>query len=376
MVRKIKLAPLALAIMISTSVVTEVDAVNSVGSYNVTDTNAYFSDTGSSPYKSEIEFLRALGITSGVGNNKFNPNAYITEGDFLVMIARSLGNNNVDRVLSANASYHDKLINLSKVIWSMGYVDYSYTISNVLSADSAGKMAFSLGDFPIYGDNIYKGSIEKSETAGYDQLVRLGIISKELEPKQEITRELAAHILYTVMFTGLQVETPEVFSKYNIQIERSDFDTTLLLNELNKIPDEVKKYFEDGSWKIVIGTSYINHWSYENGMIANGLCDYAGSTIYLANLGSLIHEVGHMLNSKLNFPNEIDRLFNAEKNQLSQITGWYCKTNSSEYFAELFEYYIDADASPDRIEKLEKLKSVAPESYAYMVKLENNGWKA
>lgn len=376
MVRKIKLAPLALAIMISTSVVGEAHAASSGSVQYNSGTVVYFCDTAISPYKTEIEFLRVLGITNGIGNNKFNPNAVITEGDFLVMIARSLGNSHIDRILSTNDSYQYKISNLVKAIWAMGYGDYTYTVENNLSASRAGKMVFSLANLPIYGDNIYNESTENSDNAGYDQLVRLGIISKELEPKQEITRELAAHILYTVMFTGLQVETPEIFSKYNIEIDRSDFDATLLLNELNKIPDEIKKYFEDGSWRILIETSYINQWSYENGMIANGLCDYASSTIYLANIGSLVHEVGHMLRSELHFPSEIDRIFGIEKNQLSQITGGYCKTDSSEYFAELFEYYINAKSSPNKVERLEKLESVAPESYAYIVKLENNGWIA
>ena len=50
-----------------------------------------FNDINGSAYKEAIEFIAARGITSGTGNNNFSPDRIVTRGEFLVMAMRAYG---------------------------------------------------------------------------------------------------------------------------------------------------------------------------------------------------------------------------------------------------------------------------------------------
>lgn len=49
----------------------------------------------------------------------------------------------------------------------------------------------------------------------------------------------------------------------------------------------------------------------------------------------------------------------------------YATTNASEFFAEVFELYI---LKSNRGQTLEHMQELLPDVYAFMVRLDENGW--
>ena len=53
------------------------------------------------------------------------------------------------------------------------------------------------------------------------------------------------------------------------------------------------------------------------------------------------------------------------------MLGDYSTTNSKEYFAEFFEYWINWSGHESRMRTLQE---VAPDTYSYFLALESGGW--
>ena len=333
-----------------------------------------FNDTSNSPYREQIHSLQQYGIVNGIGNNNFAPSQIMDQGQLIIMCARYLNQDNLNRILDSIEDYGEKTYNVAKSMWTMGYDDYSSTLYNPITLNMAAKLLFQVAKLPVYGNEMYTGVHDENYSShdGYDQLVRLNIISEEnFKPDQLVTRELAAYLMYNILYSDIDIVQPDIFTSSNIDVIEVCTDLYKLFNYINKVPEEVTNKFIQDGWRIVVGTEYINKWEQDNNIQATALCSYANKTIYLKNSKSVCHEFGHYLNYALNFPKHIDDLYNSEKEALSKLTGSYCKTNSSEFFAELFEYYV---MYKNNMTELAKLRVYAPLSYSYIVELENNGW--
>ncbi|HEX2927134.1 MAG TPA: chitobiase/beta-hexosaminidase C-terminal domain-containing protein, partial [Ruminiclostridium sp.] len=120
------------------------------------EVNGSFDDTSDSKYSKEINIAKALGITGGVGDNKFAPKNNIARQDLMIMIVKALdiANKGLEKGAKADIS---KFKDISKVS--------SYALESVATLVKSGLIAGS--------DN-------------------------NINPKQNITRAEVAVILYKI----------------------------------------------------------------------------------------------------------------------------------------------------------------------------------
>ena len=139
------------------------------------------------------------------------------------------------------------------------------------------------------------------------------------------------------------------------------------LLELRKVPRPILKAFNAAGWTYRIDFDYMGELSDRLNMSCIGAADYGRKNIYVSKASATLHEFGHFLDSQLGFPAEHERLYQAEA-QNSGLRN-YAKTNSREYFADCFVYWIIYSGSKRR---METFQNVAPQTYAYMEKLAVN----
>jgi hypothetical protein len=101
-----------------------------------------------------------------------------------------------------------------------------------------------------------------------------------------------------------------------------------------------------------------------------GATSYGEKVIYLSDPNATLHEFGHFLAGQMGFPAEHERLYQAES-QTAALRA-YAKTNAREYFADCFAYWVMSSDSPHR---MELFRNTAPQTCAYMERLEENGWR-
>ena len=85
--------------------------------------------------------------------------------------------------------------------------------------------------------------------------------------------------------------------------------------------------------------------------------------------GAVRHEFGHFLAGALGFPAEHERLFRAEGESAPLRN--YAKTDSAEYFADCFAYWIDNSGST---QTMARFQAAAPRTYAYFQALAADRW--
>ena len=81
-------------------------------------------------------------------------------------------------------------------------------------------------------------------------------------------------------------------------------------------------------------------YSERRGTDYGGLTVYAEKRIYVSASVSVIHEFGHFLAWELGFPPEHDALYCAEQESARTVLRDYAVTNSQEYFADYFSFWI------------------------------------
>lgn len=100
-----------------------------------------------------------------------------------------------------------------------------------------------------------------------------------------------------------------------------------------------------------------------------GATSYADKAIYISDAKATLHEFGHFLDKVLNDSAEWERLYQLEAGDSSFRD--YAKTNSREYFADCFAYWITYGNSAKHIEIFQH---TASQSYDYVKMLEDNNW--
>lgn len=102
-----------------------------------------------------------------------------------------------------------------------------------------------------------------------------------------------------------------------------------------------------------------------------GLADYGKKRIIVSDAAATLHEMGHFLHCVLRFPQEVDRLYQEESQEAAKLLRQYALTDSHEYFADCFAYWVSyrGDAS-----RMERFREILPETYQFFSALEANGW--
>ena len=337
----------------------------------VSATGGYSDVPPDSACYESVTYLAEQGITSGTGGNCYSPDDLITVRQWAVMLCRAYHPEALP-----TASYESLGDACVRQCYREGWV----TESAVLSRDSRMCRAallesdFAAADIPVYDYSLYPGGTTLST---YDNLLRLGkelgLCGPDSGAQELMTRGDAAQVLYQLLTNEYEVEAPPLAAAAFL-CNKEEAGLNPYLVELQKIPAPILEMFEQKGWKYVIDFDFLWEFSQERGLSCIGVASYSTWEIYVSDPSATIHEFGHFLDWTLDFPVYHEMLYKAEgQSAADTVLRDYSATNSHEYFADAFAFWIQ---NRDHEEQMKQLKEAAPETYAYLAGLESSGWSA
>lgn len=231
--------------------------------------------------------------------------------------------------------------------------------------------AFAAAGLPLYDHSLYPNGEPLSV---YDNCLRvgaeLGLCPADAEPLELVTLEESAALLHALLTRELEVYEPPMLAELPIQNDTGVNMNGYLL-ELCQVPKPVLQAFEDMGWTYTVNFSYLSQLSEQNGTSCTGATVYSSKQIYVSEAGATLHEFGHFLDYALQRPSENERFFEREAAAASAFLREYALTTPGEYFAEYFAYYLTHSG---REKKVEQMKRLTPETFAYFSALSKAGW--
>lgn len=339
------------------------------GSSKTSDTGFLDIPSDSACYEA-VTFLAENGITVGTGNQCYSPDDLITVRQWATMLCRTYAQEEILPELSEDLGD--------------AYVLYCYrqgwlAETAVIAPDSRMcrsallQSALLAADITFYNYELYPGG---QKLSGYDNTLRvareLGLCSQENSAYDLMTRDDVAKVLYLILNNEYEVEAPPMASAVFL-CNKEGVNLNSYLMELQRIPETIRQAFEYKGWAYVIDFAYLKDFSEQCGMNCIGVTSYSTKQIYVSDYTATIHEFGHFLGQALNFPSKHEVLFQAEAQSAATVLRAYAATNRQEYFAEYFAFWIK---NRENETKMERLRTVSPETYAYFVSLEANNWIA
>lgn len=316
-----------------------------------------------SPWIEGITYAAQQGIAIGTGGGQFAPDEALTARQWAVMLCRAYGQ---DVQAAPDVPFDEGELALAYREGWMG-------VSMMASPDSAMcraavyRSVFEAEGVPVYPYEFYEGGAPLNTAENYIRVAyENGLCQRDVDPAELITRGEAAQILFLVQRDGLRCETPEIVATWRIH-DADGVDLGPYLREFQKVPECIlEEYIQEG-WSFRVDTQAVDALGEELGMSCAGMTSYQKKTIYAKVPACVVHEFGHFFHQTLGFPDVVDELYEKEAGAASAVLGDYAATNSREYFAEFFEYWIDWQGQELRMEALE---AAAPETYSYFLTLE------
>lgn len=328
-----------------------------------------FSDVpADSIYYEAVTYLAEHGIAVGSGNQCFSPEAPITVRQWAVMLCRAY--EQPDVLADTSGAFGDACI-------LRCYREYWLSESALESPDSRMcrsallQSAFRAAGLPIYDYALYPNGVELS---AFDNILRvgkeLGLCPAESSALDLMTRGDAAKVLFLLLTHEYEVEAPPMVSAAFLYNPEGVALNPYLL-ELDQLPQTILQAFARRGWSYRIDFSYLENFSQQRGMDCIGVTIYNSKQIWVSDHTATIHEFGHFLDQVLNFPQKHTALFRAEAQAAAAVLQDYAATDSREYFAEYFAFWIE---NHENERKMEQLRTVSPETYEYFLSLEAGGW--
>lgn len=318
-----------------------------------------------SPCCEAVTYLADREITVGTGNQCFSPEELITVRQWAAMLSRAYQ-------ADASEVYGD--------ICVLRCYREGWLAETAMEAPDARmcrgallESAFRAAGIPIYDYALYPDGEELSE---YENVLRigteLGLCGQEGAALELMTRGDAAGVLFQLLSCEYEVEAPPMVSA-GFLYNKEGVDFNAYLAEIQKVPESIRQAFERRGWTYIIDFTYLREFSEQRGMTCIGAASYSTKEIYVSDSAATVHEFGHFLDQVLNFPSKHKALFQAEARSATAVLRDYAATDSREFFAEYFAFWIE---NHENEEKMEHLRAVSPETYAYFSSLEDSGWTA
>ena len=192
----------------------------------------------------------------------------------------------------------------------------------------------------------------------------LGLCAENKTAADLVTRAEAVQLLHAVLTQTLTVVPPDT----PVTVENlTQWNVNAFLLELCKVPQPILDAFNENGWTFVIGTEYLTELSRKLGVNCIGAAVYTEKRIYVSEASAVLHEFGHFLDCTMGFPQEYKELYTLEA--ASAPMKQHAKSNSLEYFAEFFAYWLFGSTRT-----LAQLKELTPETYVYFESLEITHW--
>lgn len=310
-----------------------------------------------------VMYLAEHEITQGTGNGCFSPDAPVTTSQWAVMLCRAYG------VETNGSTWSELRQNAVEQSYRKGWLnETALSAPNTqLCRGALLKSAFAAAKIPVYDSVLYESGVSLPD---HENCIRIG---KELQlcgeantANEIVTRRDAAMLLHAILTRAFTVEAPPVPVTL---VNAAGVNINDYLLALRQVPEPVLAAFNAAGWTYRIDFDYISELSKQLNMSCIGATDYSQKTIYITEASATLHEFGHFLDWTLGFPAEHEQLFRAEAAAAPLRN--YAKTDSREYFADCFSYYITYGSNS---EMMEHLRKNMPQTCAYFEKLGKGGW--
>jgi hypothetical protein len=231
--------------------------------------------------------------------------------------------------------------------------------------------AFRVFGIPIYSYELYENGTTMGTAENCVRIAEeLGICAEEATANDIMTRGETIQLLYLLSTQEYQVSDPPIMSELDIR-NPDGMDINKFLLELEEIPQEIRDKYQASGWKYIIDCEAIAQYTQELNVNCIGVCDYGKKAICVSESSATIHEFGHFLHSTIGFSASFDAIYEKESQNALILLREYSLTNSKEYFADCFRYWVWYQ---DHAECLAWLQESAPETYAFFYNFAESGW--
>ena len=324
------------------------------------ETPAFQDVAADSPWIEGINYAAEQGITSGTGNGCFSPNQNITARQWAVMLCRAYDKDIAQKEGDGFGAAELRL----------GFQERWLDVGAMISPDSgicrkyAYESIFRVEQIPVFSSVLYRNA--PAENNFVHVAKENGLCDADADALDLLTRGEAVQLIYLMQTQELHVATPNLLEAMNI-VNSDDVHLNDFMLEIKKIPESILYEFNAQGWSYRVDSDYVEDFSDRVGMDCAGCCSYMNKSIYVKADYATVHEFGHFYHQFVGFDDAIETLYEKEAKSAEKVLGEYATTNHKEYFAEVFDYWIQHS---DRGE----LEQVAPDTHAYFTELENGDW--
>ena len=306
-------------------------------------------------YAESVSYLAEAGILRGTASGRFAPDERITVSQWAAMLCRAFD------VEPEGASWKEASANTVQIAVRSGWLDPTAVgdENGFIYRGELYRTAFSAAGIQLYDATLYGldwlSPGENALRIGKE----LGLCIEDKNATDLVKRVEAAQLLHAVLTQTLTVMPPNT----PVTVENlTQWNVNAFLLELHKVPRPILDAFNENGWTFVIGTEYLTNLSRKLGVNCIGAAVYTEKRIYVSEASAVLHEFGHFLDCAMGFPQEHKDLYALEA--ASAPMKQHAKSNSLEYFAEFFAYWLSGSTRT-----LAQLKELAPETYAYFEEL-------
>ena len=310
-----------------------------------------------------VMYLAEHEITQGTGNGCFSPDAPVTVRQWAMMLCRAYD------VKVEGSSWSDLSQSAVEQAYRKGWLnETALSAPNIqLCRGALLKSAFAAAKIPVYDSVLYESGVS---LPNHENCIRIGkelqLCGEEDDANEIVTRRDAAMLLHAILTRAFTVTAPAAPVTL---VNAAGVNINDYLLALRQVPEPVLAAFSAAGWTYRIDFDYISELSKQLNMSCIGATNYSQKTIYISEASATLHEFGHFLDWMLGFPAEHEQLFRAEAAAAPLRN--YAKTDSREYFADCFSYYITYGSNS---EMMEHLRKNMPQTCAYFEKLGKGGW--
>ena len=302
-------------------------------------------------YAEAVSYLADAGILRGTASGRFAPNEKITVSQWATMLCRAFD------AEPESTSWQEASANAVQIAVRSGWLDPTVVgdENGFICHGELYRTTFAAAGIPLYDATLYGldwlSPGENALRIGKER----GLCAENKTAADLVTRAEAAQLLHAILTQTLSVTPPDT----PIPVENlTQWNVNAFLLELQKIPQPILDAFNENGWMFVIGTEYLSDLSWKLGVNCIGAAAYTEKRIYVSKASAVLHEFGHFLDCTMGFPQGHKNLYALEA--ASAPMKQHAKSNSLEYFAEFFSYWLSGSTRT-----LAQLKELAPETYAY-----------
>ena len=304
-------------------------------------------------YAEAVSYLADAGILRGTASGRFAPNEKITVSQWATMLCRAFD------AEPESTSWQEASANAVQIAVRSGWLDPTVVgdENGFICRGELYRTTFAAAGIPLYDATLYSldwlSPGENALRIGKE----LGLCAENKTAADLVTRAEAAQLLHALLTQTLSVTPPDT------PVENlTQWNVNAFLLELQKIPQPILDAFNENGWTFVIGTEYLTALSRKLGVNCIGAAAYTEKRIYVFEASAILHEFGHFLDCTMGFPQEHKDLYALEA--ASAPMKQHAKSNSLEYFAEFFSYWLSGSTRT-----LAQFKELTPETYAYFEEL-------